>query len=164
MGPDSDYRRQHRGLCCNHVGFQVSHFTLSELIRSEIAVANGIDNAPGIDVINQLRFTMAGLERLRAYLGFPIKIRSGYRCVKLNDLVGGAKNSQHLDGAAADITCPAFGDPKRVAGFLLLKMAVLGIDQLILEGTWIHVSFTLEPRYQALTLLPEGKYTAGIVL
>lgn len=44
------------------------------------------------------------LEILRKVLGDkPIVIRSGYRCPKHNEKVGGAPKSQHLYGKAADI-------------------------------------------------------------
>lgn len=44
------------------------------------------------------------LERLRTHFGSrPITIVSGYRTPEYNRKVGGAKNSQHLYGRAADI-------------------------------------------------------------
>lgn len=46
---------------------------------------------------------IAGLEILRADLGRPIKILSGLRCAERNAMLGGAKDSQHLTGKAADI-------------------------------------------------------------
>lgn len=44
------------------------------------------------------------LEKIRTYLGIPVKINSGYRCPKHNAAVGGAPMSRHLIGCAADIT------------------------------------------------------------
>lgn len=43
------------------------------------------------------------LEIIRAAVGKPIKIVSGYRSPAYNKAVGGAKNSQHMIGKAADI-------------------------------------------------------------
>ncbi len=43
------------------------------------------------------------LEDLRTAIGLPIKITSGYRSKDYNTRVGGAKDSQHLYGKAADI-------------------------------------------------------------
>jgi uncharacterized protein YcbK (DUF882 family) len=43
------------------------------------------------------------LEALRAALGRPIVITSGYRCRLHNEAVGGAKRSLHLTGHAADM-------------------------------------------------------------
>ena len=44
------------------------------------------------------------LQGLRDSTGKPITINSGYRCEIHNKNVGGAKNSQHLLGTAADFT------------------------------------------------------------
>lgn len=44
------------------------------------------------------------LEAIREHFNKPINITSGYRCPKHNMEVGGAGNSQHLYGTAADIT------------------------------------------------------------
>jgi hypothetical protein len=44
------------------------------------------------------------LEDLRAAIGKPILITSGCRCERYNRYVGGARSSQHVLGAAADIT------------------------------------------------------------
>jgi uncharacterized protein YcbK (DUF882 family) len=44
------------------------------------------------------------LEELRAALGRPVVITSGYRCKAHNAAVGGAKRSLHLAGRAADIS------------------------------------------------------------
>lgn len=46
---------------------------------------------------------VARLHELRKVLGKPIKITSAYRCSDHNEEVGGAAQSQHLLGAAADI-------------------------------------------------------------
>lgn len=43
------------------------------------------------------------LQQLRDRIGKPITITSGYRCPAHNKAVGGAANSQHLYGTAADI-------------------------------------------------------------
>jgi uncharacterized protein YcbK (DUF882 family) len=47
-----------------------------------------------------------GLQALRGDLGRPILVTSGYRCSEHNARVGGAANSQHVLGRAADIRVP----------------------------------------------------------
>lgn len=42
------------------------------------------------------------LQKIRDYVCAPITINSGYRCPTHNKNVGGAANSQHLHGMAAD--------------------------------------------------------------
>lgn len=65
---------------------------------------------------------LEALERLRELWGNPIVITSGYRCEKHNTEVGGAKESRHMKGFAADVVCIAskqarFGKLAREAGF-----------------------------------------------
>jgi uncharacterized protein YcbK (DUF882 family) len=43
------------------------------------------------------------LEKLRALVGGPLHINDAYRCPPENERVGGAVNSQHMQGKAADI-------------------------------------------------------------
>lgn len=61
---------------------------------------------------------VAALERLRAAVGRPLPIVSGYRCPVHNRAVGGATRSQHLYGRAADIP-PRYATPEQAtaAGF-----------------------------------------------
>ena len=44
-------------------------------------------------------------QKLRDKLGVPVRVNSGCRCVKHNANVGGVRNSQHLKGVAADLSC-----------------------------------------------------------
>lgn len=132
------------------------NFTVEEFCRSETAKRLGIANTPSEAFLFNLNFTLAGLERVRAYLGSPMEITSGYRSPKLNEAVGGSATSQHMLCQAADFVCPGFGSPEAVVRALAPWVKVLGVDQLILEATWVHVSFSLNPRYQTLRM-SQGK-------
>lgn len=139
-----------------------AHFTLAELTRSAKAKELGIENEPPEHVVRNLRWTMAGMERVRYLLGgYAIKILSGYRCPTLNLAVGGQEKSQHIQGLAVDFTCKSFGDPRQVATKLSSWVRILGIDQLILEEGWVHVSFSQEPRGEVLTR-KSGQWFPGI--
>ena len=46
------------------------------------------------------------LDVLRAVLGVPIRINSGYRCATRNKAVGGSDRSRHMLGCAADLALP----------------------------------------------------------
>ena len=72
------------------------HFTLGELIRSEIAERKGIDNNPPQDLIPKLRrICEKVLEPIREYYGRLFRPNSGYRSPELNKKIGGSKKSQH---------------------------------------------------------------------
>jgi uncharacterized protein YcbK (DUF882 family) len=54
----------------------------------------------------RLRVLAVQLERLRKELGGTLGILSGHRCRAYNARVGGAVNSQHIYGRAADLSVP----------------------------------------------------------
>lgn len=117
------------------------HFTLEEFIRSEYAIRNGIENTPNVDQTkNIIDLCQNILEPLRVSLNTPIQISSGFRCVELNEKIGGAPNSQHTEGKAADIIVKGIL-PIRIIKFIVeLK---LDFDQAIEEfGAWTHISYS----------------------
>jgi len=129
------------------------NFWLSELLNSSTAVRRGIANVPGPAELANLREVLApGLQRTRNSLGARMFISSGFRCLALNTAVGGSKNSQHLQGLAADFHCPDFGPPRLIVQHLMVRQPEIRFDQLIQEGTWVHISFSRGlPRGEVLT-------------
>jgi len=151
------------------------HFTLEEFEYSATAIANGIDNhCPTTLIPNLVNLCNQVLEPLRQHLGTPVIISSGYRCPELNRLIGGAANSQHMTGEAADIILAATVPGSSAAGLSAtvpgssaagLKESFIWLadttrfDQLILEtnatARWIHVSCRIDDtlnRQHAFTL------------
>lgn len=126
-----------------------AHFTLEELTRSETAQKRSIPNTPDAAAAERLRLlAQRVLEPLRQLYGLPLRVNSGYRSPALNAAVGGAKNSQHVRGEAADITA---GSPEKNRLLLGLCLAyadgTLPFDQLIAEKCdergcprWLHIS------------------------
>lgn len=138
------------------------HFTLEELTFSEYAARNGMSNEPTPDALGNLRFLAERLEEVRTLLASPIRVTSGYRARAVNAGVGGAANSQHVLGLAADIVVPEYGTPYEVAS--AIAASALPYDQVIHEfGRWTHVSFTKTPRRQKLSIFKRGQYLPGIV-
>ena len=118
------------------------HFTLQEFERSRKAQELGIDNHVPARLIPALeQLCQQVLEPLRIYAEEPVVISSGYRCPKLNRLVGGALLSQHVKGEAADIRIPDRLTGMRWFAWLMENTT---FDQLIWERRgstcWIHVS------------------------
>jgi hypothetical protein len=140
------------------------HFNLDEFTASDTAVRKGIDNTASPIIIEKLRMLAATLEQVRSLLGNnSIRISSGYRCLALNRAIGSGDLSAHVLGYAVDFTCPGFGTPKEVAN--KIAESPIKFDQLIYEGTWIHLSIDPRNRRELLTAhFSKGKtkYTKGI--
>jgi hypothetical protein len=142
------------------------HFTLAELTQSQTAARAGLKNDPTPESLENLKHLAGRLEAIRKLLGRPMVISSGYRSPAVNSLVGGAPNSQHMLGQAADFIAPAYGTPFEVAQ--AIERSGLKFDQLIHEfGRWVHVSFIRpeqgEPRRQAMSIFSsKAGYIPGI--
>lgn len=76
---------------------------------------------------------VAKLQELRFFIDQPIRVTSGFRCPMHNEVVGGAENSKHLAGIAADITIQG-GRWRLLKGIYRLDFRGIGI-----YDTWIHV-------------------------
>lgn len=136
---------------------ETKYFTLYELLHSETARSKGLDNTPSFDVVDNLnRLVTTILDPVRAVMGVPIKVNSGYRSQAVNKAVGGVKDSQHIQGLAADIVC---SDMKRLITVIKNNGKY---DQLILEhckgstNYWVHVSIAPKgnkPRNQFISNL-----------
>lgn len=140
------------------------HFTLEELCASEFAARNGIDNTPPPEVVANLLRLARMLEKVRGLLRKPILISSGYRSPELNARIGGSTRSAHMDGRAADFTCPAFGTPYQVARRIAAQR--LGFDQMIHEyGRWVHLAVPARNERadrELLTIFEPGRYLPGL--
>lgn len=82
-----------------------NYFTVEDLIKSDTASRRGIDNQPSEEIRKELEMTACKLNVISLYAqmkGATIRPTSGYRCPKLNALVGGVKNSLHMQGRAVD--------------------------------------------------------------
>ena len=116
------------------------NFTMSELIYSDTAVKNNINNMPDINSLDyMLDLIVYCLQPLRDKLGKPMTITSGYRNSEVNKLVNGAKNSQHMKGQAVDFTVSGYTPAQLVT---LIKGYGIEFDQLINEyDSWVHISY-----------------------
>lgn len=124
------------------------HFHLEELTITNV---RGVDNTPNSEISVNLMKTAEQMERVRVLLdNQPISVNSGYRSPGVNKLVGGAPKSAHMRGWAVDFICPRFGTPLEICQ--KLSKSDLNFDQLIEEGTWVHISFEDNPmRRQVLS-------------
>lgn len=116
------------------------HFSLEELAGTTTKYKTQ-NLAEARQILGRM-YQLAGFaERVREIVGRPILITSGFRCVKLNNAVGGSLTSQHLYAEALDIR--ANGKTASEL-FQILAASDLKYDQLILEkvgnAQWVHIS------------------------
>ena len=139
----------------------MKYFTISELLRSDTAIARKIWNGANREQEDNLIALVAAiLDPLRTACGKPIRISSGFRCPALNRAIGGVANSQHMRGEAADIDLGSTTENRKLAK-LIVDMK-LPFDQLIDEANyaWIHVSYKRKGDNRGQILrMRGGKYT-----
>lgn len=119
------------------------NFSIKELIKSDIAKSNGLDNTPNIEQIdNLLNLIFYCLQPIRDKIKKPIIITSGFRSPKVNFFAGGVINSNHLTGCAADII-PQGNNFKEIYDYVVNN---LEYDECFIEkksnGTkWLHIAY-----------------------
>ncbi len=135
------------------------NFTLQEFTLSQTAERLGLDNTPPPEILDHLKSTALRLEAVRDLLKRPIIVSSGYRSPEVNKAVGGVGTSAHTQGWAVDFIAPGYGDPLHICK--AIAASLIEFDQIIQEGTWVHISFAPTMRRQLLTKTGTG-YATGI--
>ncbi|GAA4611504.1 D-Ala-D-Ala carboxypeptidase family metallohydrolase [Saccharopolyspora hordei] len=121
-----------------------AHFDFSEFHSKDGAGFNS-GNVGASTVKENVRRLMYKLEAVRKKAGdAPITINSGFRSTAHNDSVGGAPNSQHTYGIAADIVISG----KSVSQTIALAQTS-GLSGIIRYDTFTHVDSRVEYPYGA---------------
>lgn len=132
------------------------YFTLGELVGYRS------DNIPKEkELIKLTQLSVCLLDKIREKFG-AVLINSGYRNTNYNKSVGGAKNSQHTLGEAADIRIK--NDEISLKAVYEYIINNLEYDQIIYEkvynAEWIHISYKIEGnRKESLLKIGNGNYT-----
>ena len=130
------------------------HFTLEEMTFTS---HREFDNTPNVLQINNLQRLAEFMEQVRALLGKPILVDSGFRSPEVNHAVGSTSVSQHLRGCACDFRVPSMTPAQVVEA---IHKSDIEYDQLILELGWTHISIPntddAEPRNIALIIDKQG--------
>lgn len=122
----------------------MKYFSFAEFSRSATAAEKGIDNTiPFAAKVNIERLVRLILDPVRIIWDAPLYVTSGYRCVRLNEEVGGVPNSYHMcydDHAAADVTTGT--REGNIELYNAMKNSSLPFLELICEngGEWLHVA------------------------
>ena len=124
------------------------HFTFRELLHSEVALQNDILNVPPSHEEAEVYFNLWSLvdnvlEPIREKFAVQVIITSGYRCERVNKLVGGADDSQHMKGEAVDFCFVGFSKKEMVVAFFEIAEE-FDFDQLIYykKKGIIHISYS----------------------
>lgn len=133
------------------------HFAASELGADD-------PDIPSVALANLQDTTAPGLERIRAILGTPLDITSGWRSVAHNAAIGGDPASDHPNGLAADFEAEGL-TPYQVYTRLRAAQAngqLPPFDQLIFYAlnNHVHIGFGAGMRRQWLLKGTEGSYTS----
>jgi len=137
------------------------NFTLFEFLDSYTASRLNLhkyqEEIPELYILNLRRLCDNILEPLRKHTKEPVIISSGYRSPQLNRAIGGARQSDHLQGKAVDIKVKnlqlAFGWIKNNCKFKQLIYEKKG------NSEWIHVSYDEFDNRQEVLMFNDGKYT-----
>ncbi len=142
----------------NNIQF-TDNFSLHELLLTSHRRFDEEQYNPPVEIVENLRALVVNiLQPLRDAMGTAISINSGYRCPSLNRSIGGARNSQHMTGHAADIVDFTNGNEFL---FRKIKELELPFDQMIDEFgfRWVHISY--DPTRNRRQILQAVKDAAG---
>lgn len=142
-------------------GNKMLNFTITELCKSDVARKNNISNIPQQlyiydNIINLIHYC---LQPLRDKLGKPIIISSGYRCQRLNKMVGGSNTSHHIQGMAADFVVVNM-KVKEVINYIInsgQKWTQL-IEEHANGKVWVHISYNPKDLKCEVLKYENGKY------
>lgn len=149
-----------------HSGNLSDHFSWYEVEFSDTAERLGIDNTVPSELEWVIAKTGLQMEKIRALLGFSVKVNSWYRGPKLQAQPQFYNpTSQHPKGEAVDFVCTGFGSPVDICRKIIAS-GTIKYDQLILEHSWVHFAYNSTPsavqKMEVLSLLHNKKYANGL--
>lgn len=125
----------------------MKYFTFEEFLHSDVALQSSVLNLPPRHEAAKVYFNIVVLvanllDPIRERFATPVIITSGYRCKRLNELVKGEENSQHMEGKAADFYFAGFTTEEMAQAFFEIAENY-NFDQLIFykKRHFIHISY-----------------------
>ena len=94
-----------------------------------------------LEVLENVKLLAIQLQKIRDYVGKPIRINSAYRSEAHNEAIGGVKTSQHILGKAADITIDTF-TPDEVVSIIENMLTNEMLGGFYIGGLGSYNSFT----------------------
>lgn len=123
-----------------------NYFTVEDLIKSNTASRQGIDNQPSEEVRKELEITTCKLNVIGLYAqmkGATIRVASGYRCPTLNALAKDEYPLLHMQGRAVDFVVSDDKIKHELYETLVQEESreKLRICELVEYSRYIHVGF-----------------------
>ena len=117
------------------------HFSWNEMTTTSQSDLRDVNREEAKNYACAIYLTANLMERVRAIVGRPIRVTSGFRSQPLNSRVKGSIKSQHCKGEACDWQ-PIGGSLEEAFEKLTKEVREkrLNVGQLLLERGWIHIS------------------------
>ncbi len=113
------------------------HFSINECQHSDYAIKHGLENIlPAPCYKNAIGLAVNVLEPIRKQFGAFTPL-SWFRSYEVNKGVGGSQTSDHIIGAAADISIKGVDDME-LARWIVDNLT---FKQVIFENSWVHCSY-----------------------
>ena len=117
------------------------HFSWDEMTTTSHSDLRDVNREEAKNYACAIYLTACMMETVRAIIGRPIRVTSGFRSQPLNSRVKGSIKSQHCKGEACDWQ-PIGGSLEEAFEKLTKEVREkrLNVGQLLLERGWIHIS------------------------
>lgn len=124
------------------------HFTFFELTSTSHNELLESNRESAKAFMKQLKYVAGTLEEIRAVLGVPLRVTSGFRSSQLNKLVGGSPTSGHTKGLCADIVPIGITVTEGFEIILARKDECPSLKKCIIEkvrgNEWLHIETKTE--------------------
>lgn len=124
------------------------HFSFEELTNTSHRELIESNRESAKAFMKQLKYVAGTLEEIRAVLGVPLRVTSGFRSSQLNRLVGGSPTSGHTKGLCADVIPLGIDVVEAQKKIIANKDKCPSLKKCILEivkgSEWLHVEAKTE--------------------
>ena len=124
------------------------HFTFDELTSTSHKELLEANRESAKAFMKQLKYVAGTLEEIRAVLGVPLRVTSGFRNSALNKAVGGSPTSGHTKGLCADIIPVGLNVSDAFKSIIENKAQCPSLKKCIIEkvrgSEWLHIETKTE--------------------
>ena len=124
------------------------NFTFKELTNTSNVELLEANRESAKAFMKQLKYVAGTLEEIRAVLGVPLRVTSGFRNNALNKAVGGSATSGHTKGLCADIIPVGLNVSDAFKSIIESKAQCPSLKKCIIEkvrgSEWLHIETKTE--------------------